>query len=197
MSCDRETLRGTIPLNAVHVSRPLIRLAESERRLPSIFDILNQGIPHLQPWETGEIPIGRQQRVHAVRLADRRDPRVMYQRSGDASSLHRRLQPRPIACPLADQAQARRFKPNLQIGHCPIERRRRSEHPGMRDNRQELVNARPGNRPRRGVLRKHDQTCRRSRMPRRIRPMGIHEDVRVDRGHFDSSPFAPDPPLPE
>lgn len=83
-----------------------------------------------------------------------------------------------------DQRQARRLKPSVDLRQCLGSGRRRVEYSRVGHNREELVQARPRQRPSHTTLSEILNTRRRLPVPLAIRAMCIDQNVGVGRDHL-------------
>lgn len=74
-----------------------------------------------------------------------------------------------------------RIKPGVNLLHGLLYRRRRFVNPRMRDDRQEFVNTRPGNRPFDAAFRKALYYRGSRFVPFAVAAVRIYQDVGVDR----------------
>lgn len=81
------------------------------------------------------------------------------------------------------QHQRGRFQPGTDLVERQVDRRRRVEHARMRRDRQELVHTGPWNRPRARTAGKRLDAPISRIMKRAILPVGVDQDIRIDRDH--------------
>jgi hypothetical protein len=108
-----------------------------------------------------------------VLTAEGYDPGVVNLWARDPALRQRAPELRPVLFTLGQDDQGRRLEPSFDLVERRLERRGRGEDPGVRDDGQELVNARPGDRPwspRAGQLA--DPSVR-GLVPRGILPVGV------------------------
>src|SRR5215211_9457337 len=89
----------------------------------------------------------------------------------------------PVVESLAQQSQRRAREPALDLGYGRSDRTGSAKDPRMRDDPEELVQTRPGNRPRGRILREAADRRRCTPVTIRVAAMGGDEDVRVDGDH--------------
>ena len=124
-----------------------------------------------------------------MRAADGGDPRVMNGGSGNLARFKELAEVGPIGWRFSDQAQSGGFEPSFQIGQRDSQWRWRLEDPGVGDYGEEFMHARPRNGPRDIAFRQFLQAIGGGNVPRRVHPVGVDEDVGVQRRH-SGAPFA-------
>lgn len=148
-------------------------------RLP----VADQWVRHRKTGEAAEVAVGRPKLAHAVLAAQRRDPRIMDQRSGNPTGGEQRTQNRPMRPRLGQERQSRRFEPSIDLFEGSRQRRRRRIDPRMRHNGEEFVQARPGNGPDRRPFRQFRYASAGDLVERRLLAMRVDEDVGIEGDH--------------
>lgn len=134
-----------------------------------------KGVARDQIGETAEVAVGGPDLRDAVGAADGSDASVVHPWTGDTAALQELPQHRPVAGALIEQGQGWRFEPCLHLVDSGGHRSRGVVDPGMGDDREELVDARPGYGPRRTALGEAADRGRRPAVPLGVCAMGVDQ----------------------
>lgn len=151
--------------------------------IPALLSEVQHRVGDFHTAYSAEVAIGGPQLTDSVYPADRRNPRVMNLGSGDLALPQDFRKCPPVCARLADQFENRRFEPDLDLTYCHFERSRRLEDSGMRDEGYKFMQAGPWNCPMFRALSQAANGGRRTLKEFRIAPMGIYQDICVDRDH--------------
>src|SRR6266849_4332060 len=103
--------------------------------------------------EPAEIAVRGPKLTHAMLATQRCNASVVDPRACYLRSRHQRAQLEPVLLRFREQRQRWRFQPGVNLIKRERERCWRIVNAGVRDDRQEFVDARPWNGPRRAALR--------------------------------------------
>jgi len=143
----------------------------------------DQRINDRELWKAAEIPICAPKLLYAVLNAQRSHSGVMHPRTDDPATGKQASQLTPVRIGFGEQHEARRFEPCVDLGERDLKRSGWRENPEMRDDRQELVHARPRNRPCGPALREARHARRGSFVPVDVLPLRIDQDVDIESDH--------------
>jgi len=145
--------------------------------------LTEQRVGHLQARKAAEIPVCRSQFPHPMQGAQRGDPGIVYLRTRDASCGQRGTQFRPIASRFRQEHQARSLQPTLHLSQRCLMGARRIVNLWVRDDGEELMKARPRERPGFPSLGQLAQAGIRGLMPRRVLAVNVNQYVGIDSDH--------------
>ena len=167
------------------------------KRLALFLSRTGKWIAHPQTGKPGKIPVGSPQFMRAVIQTNCGDARVV-----DHAALHFGLccQPRqcgPVLRCFTDEHQRRRLGLNVNLGKRLLQRGRGIKDFCARHNRDELVYAGPGDRPRGAACGQFIDAGMRRRIPLVVGAMGVDQKIGIDGNHrwFAASRTARHPAL--
>ena len=181
LSMPKAEATGLAPKQAADAQDPLASSSEG-------FVLLHSPIPpccvtlsigHFYLAHLGHYHLAATRNFNSVLPANGDDPGVVCHRTGNPARDQDGPQRRPVVPHLPDQVQGGRLNPSVDLVKRGCQRRRGTVDLWMSDNGQKLMDAGPRNRPRRPALRQPSHTRHRRRMPWRIFPVGIDENIRV------------------
>ncbi len=112
--------------------------------------------------------------------AQRRNARIVHPRAGDAACHDLIAQFPPVLRALGEEHQTRRLEPSFDLIEGCLGRRRGIPDPRVGGDRQELVDAGPGQGPRRPRLGQLADAGGGPFVPFRFGPVRVDKEVRVD-----------------
>jgi len=129
------------------------RSPRAVRKSRLLAPLTDERVPRSEAHEPAEVAVRGPDLANPVPQAKGRDAGVVHPRAGNPSGLDLRAQVSPVLGTLREEHEARRLEPRLDLVEGGLGRRRRIPDPRMRGDRQELVDAGPGEGPvpRRGL----------------------------------------------
>ena len=146
-------------------------------------DRLDQRVADRECREATEIAIVGPQFTHAVRKTECSDARIVDLRPGGPARGQAIREHGPVRVVLRQRDERRRLEPRADLIESVRQRRRRPVVARMRHDCEKFVDARPGNRPGAPSFGESRDGIARHRVPGRVPPMRVHEQVRVDGDH--------------